>query len=140
MLRPRFWLVLLLQEEVGLGDDAYQASVAVHDRESAHRVLIHEASDLLERRRVGHRHHRSSHHVSHPPVHRFLPSPTRAWPSEDGQSGTDSRLHRMHGRMRGQGPSTSWRWDHGHLDKAGKHRSVRGGAVRMRLGGSPCVP
>jgi hypothetical protein len=48
MLRPRFWLVLLLQEEVGLGDDAYQASVAVHDRESAHRVLIHEASDLLE--------------------------------------------------------------------------------------------
>jgi hypothetical protein len=77
-LRPEQWEILvwigelLLQEQVGLGDDAKHPPGVVHHRHRAHPVLGEPGHQVLERRRRPDGHHLGRHQVLDQAVHRVL--------------------------------------------------------------------
>jgi hypothetical protein len=66
--------LVLLQQEVGFGDDPDQHAHPIDDRKGAHAELVHEADDFLEGRRVPHHNNLLRHHVLHGALHRDLRS------------------------------------------------------------------
>jgi hypothetical protein len=57
--------MLLLEQQVGLGDDPEHAPVGVHHWDRTDPVLGEPGRDLLERRRRLGRHHLGRHHVAY---------------------------------------------------------------------------